>query len=64
MTKRISGMSFDVYVDGDLIHIEKFRWISPTTAPQLRHAVYLTAMSTAMWPQRVKLKSVQKCFRY
>ncbi|EEB7864085.1 DUF2597 domain-containing protein, partial [Salmonella enterica subsp. enterica serovar Heidelberg] len=22
MTKRISGMSFDVYVDGDLIHIE------------------------------------------
>ena len=23
MTKRISGMSFDVYVDGDLIHIEK-----------------------------------------
>ena len=23
MTKRISGMSFDSYVDGDLIHIEK-----------------------------------------
>ena len=23
MTKRISGMSFDTYMDGDLIHIEK-----------------------------------------
>ncbi|MCE1897094.1 DUF2597 family protein, partial [Enterobacter hormaechei] len=23
MSKRISGMSFDSYVDGDLIHIEK-----------------------------------------
>ncbi|EFB4367236.1 DUF2597 family protein [Escherichia coli] len=23
MTKRISGMSFDIYLDGDLIHIEK-----------------------------------------
>lgn len=23
MTKRISGMSFDAYIDGELIHIEK-----------------------------------------
>ena len=23
MSKRISGMSFDTYLDGDLIHIEK-----------------------------------------
>lgn len=64
MTKRISGMSFDAYIDGELIHIEKFRWISRITAPPPRPVVCRTAMLMVMWPQREKLKSVLKCFRY
>ncbi len=52
MTKRISGMSFDAYIDGELIHIEKFRWISRITAPPPRPVVCRTAMLMVMWPQR------------
>lgn len=64
MTKRISGMSFDTYLDGDLIHIEKFRWISRTTAPPRRPVECRMAMLMVTWPQRVKLRSVRKCWPY
>ncbi|EMX9179224.1 DUF2597 family protein [Citrobacter sedlakii] len=40
MTKRISGMSFDTYMDGDLIHIEKITLdITDNSAAAQTHGV-------------------------
>lgn len=64
MTKRISGMSFDAYIDGELIHIEKISLDITDNSAAARPVVCRTAMLMVMWPQREKLKSVLKCFRY
>ncbi len=63
MTKRISGMSFDAYIDGELIHKKNFADITDRTAPPPRPVVRRTAMLMAMWPQKeIEVSSVR--FRY
>lgn len=63
MTKRISGMSFDTYMDGDLIHIEKITLDITDNSAAAQTRGVPDGMWTAMLPPKGKLKSVQKHFR-
>lgn len=51
MTKRISGMSFDAYIDGELIHIEKIS-LDITDNSAAMNTWCAGRMLMVMWPQR------------
>ncbi len=64
MTKRISGMSFDAYIDGELIHIEKISLdITDNSAAAQTRGVPDGHVDGDVAAEE-KLKSVLKCFRY
>jgi hypothetical protein len=54
MSKRISGMSFDFYINGALVHAETVTDITDNTAAAPL-TVYRMGMLMVMFRQRVKL---------